>query len=398
MVMAVLASSMVAVLATSMVVIQVSGAVEQGSSRQETRAVLAAEAGLSKSYIALQANKNGALGSANSPVALAGGAVFVETQTFGPTHKLLRVTSTARVGNSTASAELVLKDNVDTLFVYGAFGDTDLDLTAQTKVDSYNSTLGSYASQEVNGSGSNAWANDEGHIGSNGNIAVGVTSLVMGDASPGVTGSLTVTGSATVSGATANLTTPVSFPAINVPPIASVGNTTFSSDTTLPAGNYHYGSTVINNNRTLTLTGPATIVFDSFEMKSSSQFLIDSTNGPVDIYVMDSFVMNSNTLFAANNRDPRAVRLNMLSDNILDPAVVIVLDTLTLASNAKFFGTMYAPDAFIDVSSNFEIYGSVVAEKVRLASNSRVHYDEALGQVLAPGSARYSRVSWRALH
>lgn len=77
MVMAVMATSTIGVLAMSMVAIQVSGAVEQGSARQEARASLAAEAGLSQAYMSLQANRSGVIGSANAPADMAGGEVFV---------------------------------------------------------------------------------------------------------------------------------------------------------------------------------------------------------------------------------------------------------------------------------------------------------------------------------
>ena len=103
--------AMVCVLATSMVVIQVGGAVEQRGNRQEARAALAAEAGLSRAYMALQAGKSGVIGSSEAPINLSGGEVFVTTATFGPTNKLVRVSSSAALGNSVANAELVLKDS-----------------------------------------------------------------------------------------------------------------------------------------------------------------------------------------------------------------------------------------------------------------------------------------------
>ena len=109
-------------------------------------------------------------------------------------------------------------------------------------------------------------------------------------------------------------------------------------------------------------------------------------------------LMRSHTLIAANDFDPRALHLNLVSDNIINPGVTIDLDDVILASNSRFYGTLYAPDAFIDIDSNFELYGSLIAEKVRTASDSRVHYDEALGRVLAPGVDRYTRVSWRVMH
>jgi hypothetical protein len=396
--MAAFVTALLAVLALSMVATHVSGAKEQRTFQQELRTTLSAEAGLGESFVALQHGRNGNLGTADLPVELAGGQVFVTAQTFGPAGKFVRVTSVAHVGTSEASAELILRDNVDSMFVWSAFGDRKLDLASQAKVDSYDSTLGTYASQVAHGSGSNAWARDNGNIGSNGNVSIKQNGKVFGDAVPGENSALTVIGNATVSGATANATEPFDFPPVEVPTIASSGNKTFNSNTTLPSGSYHYAATVTDTNITLTVKGPATLVFDSFEMRSRSNLRVDSTLGPVDIYVMNDFVMRSNTLLASNNLDPRAVRLKLLSDNVVNPEIIVDLDDVLFESNAQLYGTLYAPDAAIKIDSNFEVFGSVIAEEVSLASNSRVHYDEALGRVLNPGAERYARVSWRTLH
>lgn len=396
--MATMAIAFLAVLAMSMVAIQMDGAVEQHRGQAESRALLAAEAGLSEAYMELETAGDGVVGTQNAPVKLSNGRVFVTKATFGPTNKLVRLTSTARVGNSNARAELVLRDNVDTIFVWGAFGDTKTNLSSQAKVDSYDSTLGTYASQVIHGSGSNAWANNAGNIGSNGDLQLKQNALVFGNATPGPAGTISVLGSAAVSGSTAHNTAVVPLAPIVLPVIASTGNVTYSANTTLAAGNHHKGATVINTGKTLTVIGPATLIFDSLVMKSGSKLMVDSTNGPVDIYVVDDFIMNSNTQLAANNRDPRMVRVNLLSDNIINPEVLVDLDEIGLESNASLYGTIYAPDARIDVKSNFELFGALIAEEVVLASNSRVHYDEALSKVLAPGARRYTRVTWLALH
>lgn len=398
MVMTAMTVSLLSVLALGMVSIQTSGAIEQRSSQQEVRATLAAEAGLGEAYMALENGRSGNLGNANQPLDLCSGEVFVTTQVFGPTKKLMRVTSSARVGSSDAGAELILRDNVDTLFVWGAFGDSTLELSSQARVDSYDSTLGTYASQATNGAGASAYARSAGNIGSNGDVFLKQNSKVYGDAMPGPSSTIQVTGNAVVTGSTANNTLPVDLPAIVVPVIPSSGARNFVGATTLPAGNHHFGASVTTAGAVVNVTGPATLVFDSLVMRSHSSLRIDSSGGPVSIYVIDDFVMNSNTLLASNDYDPRDVTLNLLSDNIINPEVKIDLDDVLFESNAKLFGTIYAPDAKIEIESNFELFGAVVAELITLESNARVHYDEALSRVLAPGTRRYTRVSWRATH
>jgi hypothetical protein len=398
MVMSAMTISLLSVLALGMVSLQTSGAIEQRNSQQEVRATLAAEAGLGEAYMALENGRSGNLGTAGQPVAMCEGEVFVTTQVFGPTKKLMRVTAEARVGGSEAGAELILQDNVDTLFVWGAFGDSTLELSSQAKVDSYDSTLGTYASQATSGSGANRYARAGGNIGSNGDVKLKQNAIVMGDATPGAAATITITGNALVSGSTANNTIAVDLPPIEVPSIASTGDRTFNGTSSLASGSYHIGAGVANTGAVLNITGPATIVFDSLVLKSNSSFVIDSSAGEVEIFVINDFVMNSNTQIASTDFDPRDIKINLLSDNIINPEVKVDLDDVLFESNAKLYGTIYAPDARIEIESNFELFGAVIAELIVLESNARVHYDEALSRVLAPGTRRYTRVSWRAMH
>lgn len=397
-VMTAIAITGMSVLALGMVAVQLSAAVEQHRAQQEQRAALAAEAGLADAFVDLQHDGDGNLGSLNQPLDLAGGKVLVESQSFGPAGRLMRVMSTAGVGDARARAELILHDNVDTLFVWGAFGEAGLSLSSQAKVDSYDSTQGSYAFQVMNGTGSNSWANDEGSVGSNYDVVVGGNALVFGDATCGQSSTTTVLGQGEVSGSTAAALQAVVFPPIVVPVIPSTGNRTFSINTTLASGQHHMGMTQVRAGVTVMVTGPATLVFDSFEMKSNSNFRIDSTNGPVDIFVLDDFIMRGNTLLASNDLDPCDLRINLLSDNIVDPNALVDLDDVGFRSNAKLYGTLYAPDARISIESNFELFGSVIAEQVSLGSNARVHFDEALTRMLPPGVARYTRITWRVMH
>src|SRR5690349_16164481 len=137
MVMAAFAIATMSVLAMSMVSIHVSNTMEQSRSHQESRAVLAAEAGLSRAYMRLQNGGNGNVGSAAQPLSLANGDVSVSSQAYTAPSKLMRVLATARADHSEASAELILRDNATGQFIWAAFADTTLDMKSQAKVDSY---------------------------------------------------------------------------------------------------------------------------------------------------------------------------------------------------------------------------------------------------------------------
>jgi hypothetical protein len=63
-------------------------------------------------------------------------------------------------------------------------------------------------------------------------------------------------------------------------------------------------------------------------------------------------------------------------------------------SNAKMYGTIFAPNAKVSIDSNFELFGAVIAREVSLSSNSMIHYDEQLLNAGGQPTA-YSSLCWR---
>src|SRR5262245_52188208 len=93
------------------------------------------------------------------------------------------------------------------------------DITVQgtnTQTDSYDSRLGSYASQATNTDATGTYANTKGGIGTNGNINVG-GGRIRGDAVAGVGGATSISGGGVVTGGTAPRSTPLALPD---PPLA----------------------------------------------------------------------------------------------------------------------------------------------------------------------------------
>jgi hypothetical protein len=387
--------SMTAVLALCMTRLHVTSEKEQHAAQQEIHVELLADAALSRSYVEVMNGRTGVYGSQAQPVALEGGQAYVTSTNFGPANALVRLTSTATAGKAEATSELVLKNNADPRDIWAAFGIDWVNLSSQAKIDSYDSSLGTYASQDVNGTGSNSWAMANGNVGSDGNIAMSQNSLVFGNAQAGPGDTTTVIGNAAVSGSTAPMTTSITWPAVTLPVNPASGTTTISSGTTVSSGTYAYGSTTVNG--TMNVAGPATLVFDSLTMRTGASILVDSTHGPVNIYVVNNLVMNSNTTIHALDYKPAGINVNLLSDNIFDPSVQVTLDNVTFNSNSTLYGTIYAPTAAIVIDSNFEVFGGIVSKRVDLRSNSRVHFDQALMRITTPGTPQYTRVSWRVM-
>ncbi len=61
------------------------------------------------------------------------------------------------------------------------------------------------------------------------------------------------------------------------------------------------------------------------------------------------------------------------------------------------YGTIYAPNASVEINSNFELFGSVVARRVHLDSNCRIHYDESLQEARGETSGDFRTICWRRL-
>jgi len=125
---------------------------------------------------------------------------------------------------------------------------------------------------------------------------------------------------------------------------------------------------------------------------------VDATNGPVEIYVEDDFVMDSNTIIGSTTSDPSDLQLYLESNNIVNPNLNVILADIAFNSNSEFYGTIYAPNAHIDIDSNFQLFGSVVARSVHLDSNSRIHFDENLLRANAnQAGGAFEAICWRMI-
>lgn len=360
--------------------------------RDETGSMYVAEAGLSEAVYALSQGGDGVLGTAAARLDFGGGEYWVEVQDLGD--GVLSLVSTGVDGRAAARVQLVLQNAQPNPWSWGAFGDDGLQMDSNARVDSYDSSLGDYDSQ-VTGNGNDAHAGESGSVGSNQDVTLDSNTAVYGDASPGPAGVATVTGNAVVTGSTAPSVSEFELPTLEIPPVGSSGDWTLSgsSSDSFPAGEHGFDAFRLESSATLTLVGPAVLVCDSFVMDSNSEIIVDATNGPVEIYVRDDFLLNSNALISSLTNIPADVRISLESDNIID------LDDVDFDSNSKLYGVLFAPNAHVMINSNFELFGSLVARQVSLDSNSQIHFDEALLDLLLDDGeeVQYSQVCWREL-
>jgi len=194
-----------------------------------------------------------------------------------------RVTSTGTFNQTYRSAVESVVNQVPPppTFVNALFGDDQVLLDSNAFTDSFDSDLGTYASQAVNGTAPDIFANENGDVGSNGGIAsIGLNSnaTVHGNAIPGPGGSVVTASNSTISGSTTPNTAVIPMPTVTLPsghtsfpashttlPNYALGTGTYFTNAgsqTIPAGDYYFQRMEVNSNAILTIQGPATIVVD----------------------------------------------------------------------------------------------------------------------------------------
>jgi hypothetical protein len=390
-VMVLLCVAGIAGLSAALMTIGMGTAKEQGAEERASHASYMCQAGLSQAMYQMQRGLGGSVGTQNNPTSWGGGHFFVTAVPASPSITKLQATG---IENGVGSSqELVVRAVPVNMWTWALFGRESANLDSSVRVDSYDSSLGSYASQ-VSGSGLTAHALETGSLGSNGDIFVGPATNIWGSAIPGPGHSVSID-NGSVSGSTTPSTAAVEFPAINVPTYQNYGPLNVNSATTLPTGNRTYTNVRIRSNKTLTITGPAQVVMSNLTLDSNASIIVDDTNGPVTLTVIDNFILNQYSSLHATSYNPASLRLNMLSDNVADPEVIVRLDTVDLGSNSTIYGCIYAPEARITLDSEFSLWGSLMARSLDLNSNCNFHYDEHLLSSMWSGAVTYETIAWR---
>jgi hypothetical protein len=391
--MIILSVAGLAALSAAMMTVSLSSAKEQGAASRESQAEYICQAGLSQAMYQMARGLSPTVGSSQVPLVWGGGQTWVTSAVAGD--DLTRLTGSGIENGVGRSQELVVRAVPNSIWTYAMFGRDGISLASTVRVDSYDSTLGSYASQVI-GAGTDAHAQEDGTVGSNGDILVQEVSQIWGNAIPGPGHEVQLSGGA-VSGSTTPAPVPVVYPPINVPTYTNYGSLSVNSNTTIPTGDRTYNNLVVKANKILTINGPAHIVMSNLTMFMNAKILINDALGPVTLTVIDNFILNSNSVIKPISENPANLRLNMLSDNVADPEVVVQLDTIDLASNSTITGCVYAPEANIVLDSYFSLYGSLMARSLDLDSNANFHFDEHLLEALAEENMTYELVSWRSI-
>jgi hypothetical protein len=247
----------------------------------------------------------------------------------------------------------------------GVIGFTSISLNGNPNVDSYDSTVGTYASQVKGGH-----AGSNGNLATNGNISTSGSGQIWGSATPGPSGKYS--GGFKVSGSTSPAKSNMTVPTYAYTP-PGVAKTAWSGSGTLNAGTYQYKSMSLVSKDLLKISGNVTIYVDG-SISSTGQAAIEVLSG-----AKLTIHHGSGTISIAGG--------GVINDNAKPSTLKIYSATtssLSIGGNAAFFGSVNAPKASFSKVGTADYYGSIVASTVSIVGNGGVHYDTSLGGVGTP--------------
>lgn len=247
-------------------------------------------------------------------------------------------------------------------FDYAAFGKDSVTFQGGGTTDSFDSSIGPYAST-VTATGGNVCTNGTAA----GAVQVGgAGTAINGDVCVGAGGS-TATSINTSGGATYGSgsvqTTNQTLTSVTIPsPFgANLGNLACGAACSPTPGNT-YGSVTANGS--IMTIGAGTYVFDSLKLVAGAQI---SVTGAAIIYIRTDLDLSGG---AISNLSGKASDLVFM--------VGPLCPTVKLTGGAAAAFAVYAPDSDITVSGGGDVYGAIVGKTVKVTGGGDIHYDRAL--------------------
>jgi hypothetical protein len=307
-----------------------------------------------------------------------------------------RLTAIGTHRHAVRRVELGLKVVKPFRFRHAIFAKERLTIDSSVATDSYDSRLGTYASQATRSDALGPYAEATGHVGSNNAIEIRSSVRVRGDAKagPGFTTTL-VGGSCYVAGSRVPMTQPFDIPDPTLAEFQQAylvnDNARDVSSGTDRVWNNTTKSISVNSNATLRLRG-GTYFFSDFLFDGNATLQVDA---PCKIYVTRRFVFNSSSRI---NFAGKAADLQFVAHPFaLTPGYTAPPDDITFTSSVNAAFTLYAPGRNVNLNSSLHVYGAIVGKRVTANSSVRVHYDRALGDAGGGGDVTVERLYWREL-
>lgn len=273
----------------------------------------------------------------------------------------------------------------------GMIGCQNVTVTGSGLIDSYDSALGSYASQATHtDAGGNIFAGNNGssstcNAGSNINFTANAPMhgnlSAPGTVNPPGGGAFYGTETEGIATTSCDPLGVVAYLAARWPTPATT-TAKITTDITLASGaSYHYKSIALTGSETITITGSGTInlfVDEDISMAGSAAITVPA-GVTLNIYSKGEIDMSGQGVVNAGG-DPSKVNIY---NSYVDSGVV---DHVKYTGSGAFYGTVYAPLANVRMSGSGGMYGSARGRLMTKTGTAAFHYDEALGRLGGGGT------------
>lgn len=354
---------------------------------ERSRVGYIAESGVNEAMGELLTGGDGNVGSLATKIGFAGGEFYTTAIDHGD--GTFTVRSYGYLNDQKEAIEVVLAPQDVPLFSKALFGDLDLGASGQVFTDSYDSDLGTYASQATHTHAitGKTYAMTNGHLGSNRNILIRGGVVVLGNATPGPGYTVQVGGGPSyIEGSTAPAMSPTLLPAVDYSPtISSAGAFSTTSDVAFAAGMYRYDAFEAEGSAKVRIQGDVTLYVDGdFEVAGQAELIVEA-GGSLTIYHAGSDFYLAGGGMINETETPANFRLLSRAS------------TVEFAGTSSFYGAAYAPSATIIPTGTSDIYGSFVGRQIDVGGTTNFHYDESLGRMGLNNRTQLKKVSWRKI-
>ena len=234
-----------------------------------------------------------------------------------------------------ATPPFTLMLHIATFFQHGLFGNLSVGLSDQAGTDSYNSQTGQTGA--------------EGDVFSNGHIVVEGQASIDGEVSVTTTDSLQLIDEETASGDVTEAPSAIVPLQVDVPDH-------------LP----QLGNVLVSGTDSLTLE-PGSYQLSGLTVRDKGRLFIKNAAGPVTLYVSGAVDISGQPQITVATANPEAFTLYVAGTG-----------AVRLSGSSVLTGVVYAPDSFIGMADQAELFGSFVGNSAWLTDQAQAHYDPSL--------------------
>lgn len=330
---------------------------------------------------------------------LNGGSYSAKCTSIDATH--FRLVAEGRYDLATQRCESVVEKSSGggSAFSFTIFGDEWATIAGGAQTDQYDSTVGDYASQATSTDAKGTYAQKGGSVGSNGAITTNGTGVaIRGDATPGVSSSVTINGNGTVAGAT----TPRSESLV-LPPIDTTGILNATTGAPLAAAK-NYAAVTKSGNASISAAGVVSVKNGGKLTFPAGSYWVDSIsisnggsivcNGTVKLYVQSDINATGGSVVNSSASPGNLLIYGLGDSNSCSGASIRVSSKNGLAA------VVYAPKADVEITGGGHFYGLAVGRTFKESGGAFMHADSSLTPLITGGGSGakvMKQISWRRL-